>query len=89
MVVALKLPVVAPAATVTVAGTVSAAWLLLRATAAPPAGAALVSVTVHTLVAFGPRLVGLHPNEDTSTVATSPTVAFAELALYVAVTVAL
>ena len=81
VVLALKLPVVAPAATVTEAGTVSAAWLLLRATAAPPAGAALVSVTVHTLVAFAPRLVGLHASEDTSTGATRLIVAGAELLL--------
>ena len=48
-----------------------------------------MSVTVQALVAFAPRLVGLHPKEDTSTDATNPIVACAELALYVAVTVAL
>jgi hypothetical protein len=45
-VVAVKLPVVAPAATVTDAGTVSAALFEESATAAPPTGAAAESVTV-------------------------------------------
>jgi len=80
-VLALKLPVVAPAATVTEVGTVSAAWLLLKDTAAPPAGAGLVSVTVQELEAFDPRLVGLHAREDTSTGATRLIVAGAELLL--------
>ncbi len=43
--VALKLAEVAPAATVTEAGTATAALLLPSATLSPPAGAALVSVT--------------------------------------------
>jgi hypothetical protein len=38
--------VVAPPGTVTLLGTVAAAWSLDRATTAPPAGAALLSVTV-------------------------------------------
>jgi hypothetical protein len=46
-VVAVKVPVVAPAATVTDAGTEAAAVLLeVRVTTAPPAGAGLASVTV-------------------------------------------
>ena len=53
----------------------------LSVTTAFPAGAALVSVTVHVLDAFGPRLVGLQLNVDTSTDADRPTVAFAELLL--------
>jgi hypothetical protein len=89
VVLALKLPVVAPAATATEVGTVSAAWLLLKDTAAPPAGAGLVSVTVHELVAFGPRLVGLHASEDTSTGATRLMLAVLEVLFNVAVTIAL
>ena len=81
VVLALKLPVVAPAATVTETGTVSAVWLLLKDTAAPPAGAGLVSVTVQELVAFDPRLVGLHAREDTRTGANRLMVAGAELLL--------
>ncbi len=77
----MKLPVIAPAATATDVGTVSAAWLLLNATAAPPTGAGLVSVTVQELEAFEPRLVGLHASEDTSTGATRLIVAGAELLL--------
>ena len=81
VVVALKLPAIAPAATVKEVGTVNAAWLLLNATAAPPVGAGLVSVTEQELEAFDPRLVGLHPSEDTSTGATRLIVAGAELLL--------
>jgi hypothetical protein len=88
-VVALNVPVVAAAATVTDAGTVSVGLVLIRVTLAPPAGAALVSVTVQVLDALGPRLAGLHESDDTSTGATRLTVVFAEALLYVAVTVAL
>jgi hypothetical protein len=80
VVVALKVAVVDPAASVTDAGTVSAALVPDNVTAAPPVGAALVRVTVQVLDAFGPRLVG-HANDDTSTGATKLTVAFAELLL--------
>jgi hypothetical protein len=48
--VAVKLPVVAPAATVTVAGTVTAELLLVRPTANPPLAAAAFSVTVQLSV---------------------------------------
>jgi hypothetical protein len=44
--VAVKLAVVAPAATVTAAGTVTAALLLARSTAKPPLAAAALSLTV-------------------------------------------
>jgi len=88
-VVALKVTEVEPAATVTEAGTVSTVSVFVSVTSAPPAGAAFVSVTVQTVLEFAPRLVGLQASEDTRTGATSPTVAFAELVLYVAVTVAL
>lgn len=47
---AVKLADVAPAATVTDAGTVIELVLLERETASPPAGAAAVSVTVHASV---------------------------------------
>ncbi len=66
VVVALKLAVVAPAATVADAGRVNSALLLESATRAPPAGAGLVRVTVQVLVAFGPKLAGAHVNNDTS-----------------------
>ena len=62
--------------------------MLLNDTIAPPVGAAFVSVTVHELVAFDPKLVGLHTSELTNTGATRLIVAGLELPLYVAVTVA-
>jgi hypothetical protein len=48
--VAVKLPVVAPGATVTVAGTVTAELLLARLTVKPPLAAATFSVTVQLSV---------------------------------------
>jgi len=65
--VALKVAVVEPAATVADAGTVSAVALLESVTLAPPVGAAWVRVTVHVLVECGPRLVGLQLREETCT----------------------
>jgi hypothetical protein len=87
-VVALKLPVAAPAATVTEVGTVSAAWLLLKDTAAPPVGAGLESVTVQELDAFDPRLVGLHTTEETVAGVRRLIVALCEVPFRLAVTVA-
>ncbi len=87
--VALNVVVVAPAATITEAGTVSEALLLASATVEPPAGAVWVRVTVHVLAALCPRLVGLHTTPDTSTGASRLIVAVCELAPSVAVTVAL
>ena len=87
--VALKVAVVAAAATVTDAGAVRVALLLVKVTLAPPVGAALVKVTVQVLEAFGPRLVGLHTRVDINTGAVRLTVVLAELLLYVAVIVAL
>ena len=53
-------PVVAPAATVTLAGTVRPALLLDRATTAPPVGAAPLKVMVQALVPGPVRLDGEH-----------------------------
>jgi hypothetical protein len=79
-VVALKVADLAAAATVTEAGTVSVALVLVSVTLAPPVGAAWVRVTVQVLEALGPRLVGLQASVETST-ATKLTVALAELLL--------
>ena len=87
--VALKVAVVAPAATVTDAGTVSEALLLARITLDPPVGAVWVSVTVQTLVALCPRLVGLQATPETRTGASRLMAAVFELVLRVEVTVAL
>ncbi len=85
----LNVPLVTPAATVIDAGTVSTAFVFVNVTSAPPAGATFVSVTVHVLDPFGPKLLGLHETEETSTAADRFTVVFAELLLYVAVIVEL
>ena len=88
-VIALKVAVTAVAATVTEAGTVSVALVLVRVTTAPPVGAGWVRVTVQVLEALGARLVGLQTSEETSTDATRLMVAVAEVLLYAAVIVAL
>jgi len=80
-VVALKVAVVAAAATVTDAGTVRVELVLVKVTVAPPVGAAWVRVTVQVLEEFGPRLVGLQASEETSAGATRLMVAWAELPL--------
>ena len=72
---AVKVAVVAAAATVTDAGTVSSALLLDSDTEEPPVGAALVKVTVQLLAALEFRLVGLQLSVDTSTGATRLTAA--------------
>ena len=81
VVLALKLTDIAAAATVTDAGTVSVALVLVKVTAAPPVGAGWVSVTTHALEALGPRLVGAQTSDETSTDAVSVTVALAEALL--------
>jgi hypothetical protein len=81
VVVALNVPVVAPADTVTDAGTVNAVLVSLNVTAAPPVAAACVRVTVQVLDAFCPRLVGLHAKDDTVSGATRLMVAVFELPL--------
>ena len=87
-VVALNVADVKPAATVTDAGTVSTVLVFVSVTAAPPAGAAFVSVTVQVPEAFGPKLAG-QANEDTRTGATRLIVTFWETLFSVAVNVAL
>jgi hypothetical protein len=64
-VVALKVAEVAAAATVTDAGAVSVALVLVRLTTAPPVGAAWVSVTVQVELAELPRVAGRHAREAT------------------------
>ena len=56
---AVKVPVVAPAATVTLPGTVTLELLLDRPTLAPPVGAAALSVTVQLEVPGETTLDGL------------------------------
>jgi hypothetical protein len=89
--VALKVAVVAPAATVTDAGTVSEVLLLASITLEPPVGAVWVSVTVQVLTALGLRLVGPQARPDTRIAegANRLMVTVCELAPRVAVTVAL
>lgn len=55
-----KLAVVAPAATVTEAGTVKALLLSESVTTVPPVGAASDSVTVQVVEAPEPTVVGVH-----------------------------
>jgi len=80
-VVALNVAEVVAAATVTDAGTLKVELMFDKVTPAPPLGAGWVRVTVQVLEAFGPRLVGLHATEETSTDAARLTVAFAALLL--------
>ena len=65
--VAVKLPDVLPAATVTDAGTVSSALEDATVTAAPPAGAAPDRVIVHVEVAAPDIVAGLHVRADSVT----------------------
>jgi hypothetical protein len=88
-VVALNVPVVEVAATVTDAGTVNEELVLDSVILAPPVGAGWERLTVHVVEAFGPRLAGLHDSEETNTGAARLTIVLAEVLLYVAVTVAL
>jgi len=80
-VAAMKLAEVAAAATVTDAGTVSVALLVVRVTVAPPAGAAWDRVTVQVLEELGPRLAGLQTSEETSADATRLMIALADAPL--------
>ena len=80
-VVVLKVAEVADAATVIEGGAERVGLVLDRVTSAPPAGAALVRVTVQTLEEFGPRLEGLQASEETRVEAVSVRVVLAELLL--------
>ena len=78
------------AATVTeAAGTGSSPLLLDSDTTVPPAGAALLSVTVHVVAAPEFKLVGLHASDDITIGATKLMVAVCETPLNVAVSVEL
>ncbi len=79
--VAVNVAEVAVAPTVTDPGTLRIPLLLERLTLAPPAGAAWESVTVQELDVLGPKLVGLHASEETTTAASRLTVALLELLL--------
>jgi hypothetical protein len=83
--VAVKLAVLAPAATVTEAGTVSTALLLAMDTELPPEGAALLRVTVQLLPLPEATEAGLHCSAETRAGASSETVALLEAPLSVAV----
>ena len=77
-VVTLKVVVVAVAATLTDAGTVSVELVFDKVTPAPPVGAACVRVTVQVLEELCPRLLGLQDRAETRTGATRLTVVLAE-----------
>jgi hypothetical protein len=63
--VALKVPVVSPAATTRETGTVTMALLSDRLTRLPPAGAATLSVTVQVLAPPDTTLEGAQSRDDT------------------------
>ena len=87
--VALKVALVAPAATVTEGCRVSRVLLLISVTLVPPVGATWARVIVQVLTALCPRLVGLQATLETSTGANRLIVVVCELVPRVAVTVAL
>jgi hypothetical protein len=86
-VVALKVAEVATGATVTDAGTVRVALVLVRVTATPPAGAGWFRVTVQVLEELIPRLALLQASEETSMGATRLMAVLTELLLAVSVAV--
>jgi hypothetical protein len=81
-------PVVEPPVTVTDAGTVNAdSPLLLNVTVTPLPDAAFDSVTVQLLLAFAPKVVGLHCSDEI-TVATARLIfTLCDVPLYAAVSV--
>jgi hypothetical protein len=85
--VAVKEAVVAAAATVTLAGTVRLALLLVKATGEPPVGACALKVTVQALVPGPVKEAGLHARPLTVTGAISEIVELADEPLAVAVNV--
>src|SRR5262245_57279370 len=87
--VALKVVVVALAETSTGPATGSSALLLESVTDEPPAGAALLMVTVHVVDAPDPRLAGLQDSADTTVAVIRLTVAACDEPFKVAVMVAL
>jgi hypothetical protein len=72
--VAVKVPLVAPAVTVRLAGTVTLALLLDSATLAPPLGAVALSVTVQVDVPRETTLAGLQFRLPTGTITMIPPV---------------
>jgi hypothetical protein len=86
--VAVKVAVVAAAATVTEAGTVKELLLSAIVTVVPPVGAAFERVTVQVLVPLEFRLVGVQASEERVTGATRLREAVRETLFRVAVTVA-
>jgi hypothetical protein len=86
--VALNVAVVAPAPTVTEAGTLREVLLLDSVMLTPPADAAWARVTVQVLDELGPTVVGLQATPETPTGANKLIAAVCELLLRVAVTVA-
>ena len=87
---ALNVVITEPAGTVTVdAGTGSRVLLLDSETTVPPAGAALLRVTVHVVPAPVARIVALHDREDRTTGAVKLMVAACEAPFRVTVSVAL
>ena len=79
--VAVNVDVASPAVTVIEAGTERAVLVSVSVTAAPPLGATLLRVTVQVLDEFGPILLGLHANDDTTTGVTRLTAALADVPL--------
>jgi hypothetical protein len=87
--VALKVVVAVPAGTmIEDTGTGRIGLLLDKETAAPPAGATWLRVTVHIALVPEVKLVGVHVNEETVSADTRLIVAAWEAPLRVAVSVA-
>jgi hypothetical protein len=81
LVVTLKVALVLPAATVTVAGTVAEALLLDSATDTPPVGAAPLKATVPVAEVPPVTLVGFTATDERETVAAAGVMVSAEVLL--------